>query len=171
MLHAPQQDSGLRFLENLAHLVPGYHGYKHPGSRREVDARLRARVYRQIRQMLAVMVRLEQRWSHQAAEPLQAELGRRLAELRTLADSVRFAPGEQCHFFRQEAIAETALEKLLEADLLILADLEETAGHVALEPRISAAPRTGRAFLRRLQELLQRLEQHLIRRERVLSGG
>ncbi|MBM3317077.1 MAG: hypothetical protein FJY75_04410, partial [Candidatus Eisenbacteria bacterium] len=52
MTPAPPNPSGLRFLENLAYLVPGYQGYKERGRRREEDSRLRARVYRRLLQLL-----------------------------------------------------------------------------------------------------------------------
>ena len=45
---AARRSSGLRFLENLAYLVPGYHGYKQPALRQEEDARLRTRVHRKL---------------------------------------------------------------------------------------------------------------------------
>ena len=68
-------------------------------------------------------------------------------------------------------VREETLERILETDLLIFQDLEESLDQVVLGLEASTAPRTLQAFLRGLDEKLSRLEHHLIMRERVLAGG
>jgi hypothetical protein len=171
MMNAPQRPSGLRFLENLAYLVPGYQGYKQRGQRREEDSRLRARVYRRLLQLLDQLSELARGWTGSAAPEFLDALAERRQQLLALSDAVRFSPGETCRFFLAEEVRESTLEKVLEADLLIFADLDDAADQLDLARRSSTAPRTLRAFLRVFDEKLQHLEQHLILRERALAGG
>jgi hypothetical protein len=171
MMHAPQRPSGIRFLENLAYLVPGYQGYRQRGLRREEDSRLRARVYRRVLQLTDQVREIERAWQDAAAPQLVGELAARRQQLMMFSDGVRFSPAETCRFFLAESLREPTIEKVLEADLLIFADLDELTDQLELGSRSSTAPRTLRAFLRAVDELLRRLEQHLIMRERALAGG
>lgn len=171
MMRAPQRPSGLRFLENLAYLVPGYCGYKQWELRREEDSRLRARVFRRIQHLLKQLCSLRDRWEQHADDLFLDELTQRRQQLDALADSIRFAPGEKCCFFAVAMVREETLERILETDLLIFQDLEESLDQVVLGLEASTAPRTLQAFLRGLDEKLSRLEHHLIMRERVLAGG
>ncbi len=171
MMHAPQRPSGIRFLENLAYLVPGYEGYRQRSLRREEDSRLRARVYRRVLQLIDQVREMERAWRDAAAPQLLGELSVRRQRLMMFSDGVRFSPAETCHFFLADNLREPTIEKVLEADLLIFADLDELTDHLESGQRGSTAPRTLRAFLRLLDEQLRRLEQHLIMRERALAGG
>jgi hypothetical protein len=171
MMHAPQRPSGIRFLENLAYLVPGYQGYRQRGLRREEDSRLRARVYRRVLQLIDEVREIEQAWQGSAAPQLLGELSARRQQLMVFSDGVRFSPAESCRFFLAEKLREPTLEQVLAADLLIFADLDELTDQLELGKRGSTAPRTLRAFLRVFDELLRRMEQHLIMRERALAGG
>ena len=77
MMRAPQRPSGLRFLENLAYLVPGYCGYKQWELRREEDSRLRARVFRRIQHLLKQLCSLRDRWEQHADDLFLDELTQR----------------------------------------------------------------------------------------------
>lgn len=171
MNRASQCPNGLRFLENLAYLVPGYEGYKERGRRREEDSRLRARVYRRLLQLLDGLQELQTSWQGAAAAEFLEELVDRRQQLLMLSDAVRFSPGEACRFFLAEPAREQTLERILEADLLLFGDLDDLAAQIDRGRQGSTAPRTLRAFLRGLDEPLRRLEQHLLMRERALAGG
>ncbi len=170
-MHASQSPGGLRFLENLAYLVPGYHGYRSPELRRGEDSRLRARVCREIDVLLHAIEHLSTQWTARVPEDSLALLGDHRARLLASSHNVRLAPGHLAGFFETERVAEVTLERVLEADLLIFQDLEETQAHVEQGTRLSTAPRTVRKHLRELGELLHRLDEHLIMRERILAGG
>ena len=85
-MDAEQPTSGLRFLENLAYLVPGYRGYKRRDLRQEEDSRLRARVCDQLLAMIEILDQIRQRWSIENANAASVELGRRRMSLQTIID-------------------------------------------------------------------------------------
>ncbi|MCK4413606.1 MAG: hypothetical protein KAY32_08685 [Candidatus Eisenbacteria sp.] len=171
MKHAPRRPDGIRFLENLAYLVPGYHGYKHRDLRRQEDSRLRARVCRSIQRLLDEVDRVRAHWQNRAAPAQVEDLEERRVRLARDTDAVRFAPGDLWSFFETEKVREITLERILESDLLIFEDLEDAETHLAQGSRLSGAPRTLERYLRDLDQILHRLEEHLIMRERVLAGG
>jgi signal transduction histidine kinase len=166
-----QRSSGIRFLENLAYLVPGYQGYKQLGLRQEEDARLRARVHRRLIQVLQVLEEVRARWLGDPRDGQLTLLEQRRLRVQTIADSVRYSPYGFRGFFSLEPVPEPTLEKLLEADLLILEDLDGLQGHLEQNAdAVTPAPRTARAFFRVVDENLGRLERHLIMREKVLAS-
>ncbi|MFH1144824.1 MAG: hypothetical protein V1774_09800 [Candidatus Eisenbacteria bacterium] len=171
MRPSSQRPSGLRFLENLAYLVPGYQGYRHHELRRQEDSRMRARVCRNIDQLLREIDALSAHWNGQAAANIATGLVSVRQRLAGHAEAVRFSPGDLWRFFEAEQVSEVTLERVLEADLLIFQDLEEVQGQLDQGRQLSSAPRTVRRFLGDLDQLLHRLEEHLILRERVLAGG
>ena len=171
MMQPLQRPSGLRFLENLAYLVPGYHGYRQHESRRGEDSRLRALVCRRIQRLLADLDGLAARWSDCAPEDSADVLREGRRRLAGHEEAVRLAPGELGRFFESERVPEVTLERLLESDLLIFEDLEAAETHLEHGRALSTAPRAIRRFVRDLDQILGRLEEHLIRRERVMAGG
>ena len=170
-MQASRPPNGLRLLENLAYLVPGYHGYRQCELRREEDSRMRARVCRSIDGLMGGMGGLRSQWNGQAPASLLEALEEGQRQLARSAEMVRYAPGQLTRFFEAERVSELTLERVLEADLLIFQDLEEAQTQVGLGVRLSAAPRTIRRFLRELDEILHRLDEHLLMRERILAGG
>ncbi|MBM3318332.1 MAG: hypothetical protein FJY75_10830, partial [Candidatus Eisenbacteria bacterium] len=126
---------------------------------------------RRLLQLLDQLRELQDGWQGSAAPDLLGEIQERRRQLLALSDAVRFSPGEACRFFLAEPAREPTLDRILEADLLIFADLDGLAAHFEQGRRGTAAPRTLRAFLRRLDERLRDLEQHLLMRERALASG
>lgn len=171
-MDARQETSGLRFLENLAYLVPGYRGYKCRDRRQEEDSRLRARVCEELLGMIEFLDQIRQRWAVENSNAAAEELGRRRLRLQTIVDAVRYAPYGFRDFFHHEILEEHVLEQVLETDLLILEDLSAAQGHLVQRGRtLTCAPRTTRAFFRHLDERLARLESHLIMREKILASA
>jgi len=171
MMHSSQRPSGLRFLENLAYLVPGYQGYREYELRRREDSRLRARVCRRIDHLVANLDEIAARWGDSAPEDSAHALREGRRRLAGKGEAVRLAPGELGTFFESERIPEITLERLLESDLLIFEDLEAAQAHLEQSRSLSTAPRSMRRFVRELELILGRLEEHLIMRERVMAGG
>ncbi len=171
MMQASRNPNGLRFLENLAYLVPGYHGYRLRTSRREEDSRWRARVHGRIRTLQHALAELRAKWAEHPSEPDLSEVDRLCDHLAAIDDAVRLAPHAQWRFFETEILREEIIERTLEGDLLVFQDLDEIANHAAEGARISGSPRRVRGFARALDQQLQQLEGHLIMRERILSGA
>ncbi len=171
-MRAEHRSSGLRFLENLAYLVPGYEGYKNREQRQEEDSRLRTRVYRKLMHLLGTLESIHDRWSTEPWDAHMEQLDQRRLHLQTIVDSVRCSPHSFSAFFHAEKVDVEVLEKLLEADLLILQDLEDTEEYLDRKGcSVSTAPRTTRSFFRTLDEDLGRLERHLIMREKILASA
>ena len=169
MLQASQQSSGLRFLENLAYLIPSFRGYRQRDLRREEDSRLRARVTDRIHGLLEGLEALHNRWHPHASPTSLEELDRQRLRLMTMCTAVRQGPYDHWDFFETDALREGTIERILEADLLILQDLEETEGQAAAGNATGSARAAG-PYLRGLSGKLDQLEQHLIMRERVLAS-
>lgn len=171
-MHTPRQSSGLRFLENLAYLVPGYHGYKRRELRQEEDSRLRARVHAKLVQMTQALEEIRERWSGESRGTHMDQLHQRRLRLQSIADSVRYSPYGFKGFFDTDPLNRQILDQLLEADLLILDDLAAAEVHLAQNGcSVTTAPRTSRCFFRDLDEVLCQLEGHLIMREKILASA
>lgn len=171
-MDAEQPMSGLRFLENLAYLVPGYRGYKRRDLRQEEDSRLRARVCDQLLAMIEILDQIRQRWAVENANAASDELGRRRLRLQTIVDAVRYAPYGFRDFFDHEVLNEHLLEQILETDLIIFEDLDAAEGHLIQRGRtLTCAPRTTRTFFRHLDDGLAQLERHLIMREKIMASA
>lgn len=169
---ADRRSSGLRFLENLAYLVPGYEGYRDPARRQEEDSRLRGRVNRKLLHLLSALESIHDRWSSEPWDTHMDLLDQRRIELQTIVDTVKSPPHAYAMFFSAPRLEEDLLERLLESDLLILQDLDETEAYLDSRGNtVSTAPRTVRSFLRTLDEHLESLERHLIMREKILASA
>ncbi len=171
-MDSERRPSGLRFLENLAYLVPGYEGYKARDRRQEEDSRLRATVYEKLQCMQRALEQIHERWSQEDAGAQLEQLERRALRLRTIAEAVRYAPYAFKGFFASDTLDEQIIERILEADLLILEDLQEAEDY--LERcclSITTAPRTAKGFFRAVDHDLGRLESHLIMREKTLASA
>ena len=92
-MDAAKRPSGLRFLENLAYLVPGYQGYKRRALRQDEDARLRVRVHHQLIQMLDSLDSIRERWEAEEWGAHMDHLSQR--RLRLLRGTGTYQPGKQ----------------------------------------------------------------------------
>ncbi|MDM7915832.1 MAG: hypothetical protein QUU85_11320, partial [Candidatus Eisenbacteria bacterium] len=85
-------EAGVWFLENLAHLVPGYQGYRERDLRRAEDARLRAQVLERMADIRAAI----EAWSETLPDGIDQDcaqaIERRAARPDSLADAIRYAP-------------------------------------------------------------------------------
>jgi len=169
MTQPTQRTNGLRFLENLAYLVPSFRGYRHRDLRREEDSRLRARVIDHIQSLLEALENVHNRWHTGAAPSVLEELDRQRLRLMTMCTAVRQGPYDHWTFFEIDSLHEGTIERILEADLLILQDLEETEEQANIGTALTP-PRSAATFLQALGARLDQLEQHLIMRERVLAS-
>jgi hypothetical protein len=168
----PQRPSGLRFLDNLAYLVPGYKGYKQRELRYEEDSRLRAYVQGQVLEMLQALDQIHERWSAEDWGNHMDHLNQRRMRLQTIAESMCRSPNGFTGFFTSETLDEPLLEQILAADLQIREDLEATVEFLGEQHgAVTTAPRTSRSFFRVLDEGVGRLERHLISRERILAAA
>jgi len=165
----PAMISGTRFLENLAYLVPGYSGYKGIGSRREEDSRLRSRV---LAKLSLIRDLLEERigcLSEQSLDSAVEALEQRLRRVEGVADAVRYAPYGFSGFFEATRVREETLERILETDLLLFQDLDDAVERIrgtAFPPRTRTAMTS---FLDSLDQDVERIEVHLVMRDKILG--
>lgn len=160
---------GSRFLENLAHLVPGVQGYRARDRRRDEDSRLRAQVLQRlsvIRGSLTEMVTVS------GTEPIGISadlLDRRAVRLDGIADAIRYAPYGFSGFFDATAVREEAIDRILEADLLLFDDLdaiERATDRITIHARSASQLR---ATIAELDRRIEDLERHLITRDKLLG--
>jgi hypothetical protein len=159
--------SGIRFLENLAYLVPSYRGYKEKELRREEDSRLRSRVLAKLRVLQTLLDEQADHCTERELAPPAEALGGRVHRIEVVAEGVRYAPYGFSGFFDSDRVREEMLERLLEIDLLVLQDLDEAA-EMLRDPPSAPAPRFS-AFLTRLDESIERIEARLITRDKILG--
>lgn len=165
---AQSQPNGFRFLENLAYLVPGYQGYKRRSGRREEDARLRARVVSEVQHLMRRLEALRGIWSENGSEIAAEQIDHRRLRLEAIAESLRCAPYRARAFFEREPLAELMLDQLLEADLLILQDLDDARSLLPDGVDVTA-PQNLAEFFGPFDESCGLLERHLIIREKTLA--
>ncbi len=168
MSQAEVRTTGSRFLENLAYLVPSYHGYKERGSRREEDSRLRTRVLEGLAELqgeaASLMSDLAEAWS---VEHL-SEMERRMKRLDALADTIRYAPYGFSGFFDAASVREESLEWILEADLLIFDDLDRME-RLLREGRGIQEASAFQGFLDSFDQSTRFMEEHLVLRDKALG--
>lgn len=166
------RSSGARFLANLAYLVPGYRGYRDREKRREEDSRLRSLVLGRLGEIRESLTDLLAPPADRGPAPLWApRLEEPARKLETIGDAVRYAPYGFSGFFDASSVREDTLERVLVADLLLFEDLdriEALLGHVPEGHDIEAA--VG-GFLHLLNDGIERLERHLILRDKILGDA
>ena len=171
MAHAEAHPAGSRFLHNLAHLVPGYHGYRERERRRDEDSRLRARVLERLSIIRRTLAGLLEGLAEAGRHSWLDSLDGRAQRLDNVADAIRYAPYGFSGFFDVAFIREDSLERILEADLMLFEDLD--ALEQILEPdgipSGTGAPR--REFLDRLDGIIELFERHLIMRDKILGDA
>ena len=161
----------IRFLQNLAYLVPGSRAYRDVALRRGEDSRLRARLLASLKAARDHLDEIRSQWEASATE---ARWIRRLEviqdRLRGLCEDLRFGPPQAEPFFRARSLPPERIDEILEADLLLLEDLERL--HDALD-RLPEDPPKRRGMRRMLDAVEQPLEAfaaHLVHRDRVLAS-
>jgi len=161
--------TGIRFLENLAYLVPGYRGYKDKDLRREEDARLRGRVLAKLQVLRAL---IEDRLALVTADRMDERadaLDRRLRRLESLADAVRYAPFGFSGFFDAERVREETLESLLETDLLLFQDLDDAIERMRTTPFPPPTPDDFIRYVLAFDQEISQFEIRLIARDKILG--
>jgi hypothetical protein len=161
--------SGSRFLENLAHLVPGYAGYRVREQRREEDSRFRARILDRLGSIRGILTGANDNFSADPASGCGEMVDRRALRLEGISDAIRYAPYGFSGFFDAPTIREDSLDRILEADLLLFEDLdliERGCDALSISHRMSAR------FRERICEIDQRIDQferHLVMRDKLLG--
>lgn len=162
--------AGDRFLANLAYLVPGYQGYKHRLTRPEEDARLRHRVLAHLDELHDLLATRTETLTEVSLDGAAGLLRRRLERLERLTAAVRYAPYGFAGFFDAETVSEEFLERLLELDLLLFQDLDETVEQI----RGSAFPPASRTgfdrFFAGVDGGIERIERRLVARDKLLGN-
>ena len=161
--------SGDRFLANLAYLVPGYRGYKEQGLRRQEDARLRSRVMTRLGDVKTLLVNRLDTLQEVNLEAAAIQLAARITRIENLLAAVRYAPYGFVGFFDVAVIGEDQLEQILEIDLLLFQDLDDTAEMVRGTP---FPPPNLPSFVRFFQDVdaaLERIETRLVSRDKLLG--
>jgi hypothetical protein len=161
--------TGVRFLENLAYLVPGYRGYKAKELRREEDSRLRGRVLTKLQKVQEGLEERLTRVTENAPAPAAEALSLRLQRVQGIAHTVRYAPYGFSGFFDAEKVREETLEQVLECDLLLFQDLDEFLELVRSFPLPSRSKTAMGSFLEALDQQLERIETRLVTRDKVLG--
>ncbi len=165
----PERASGGRFFENLAYLVPGYHGYKDKALRREEDSRLRGRALAGLRVLCTLLEERHARLVEQSLDGAAQEYERRLHRLESLAQAIRYAPYGFSGFFEVDRVREETLERLLETDLLLFQDLDEATERLRGAPFPPRTRSALAAFLEQLDADIERIETRLVLRDKVLG--
>ncbi len=160
--------TGSRFLANLAYIVPGFHAYRDPTERRDEDSRLRMLLLRRLGEIRG---RLNDILGETPPETrgAAASLEERVARLDGIADAIRYAPYGFSGFFDADAIGEDALERILGADLALFEDLDEIESAIDAAPLPTRSVARRKEFLLRLDDGTERLERHLILRDKLLG--
>lgn len=161
--------TGSRFLENLAYLVPGYRGYKEKDLRREEDARLRSRVLAKLQIVRSLLEDRLARLTEQSLGPAVEILDRRLRRVETLAEAVRYAPYGFSGFFDAEKVREETLERVLESDLLLFQDLDDTVERLRGTPFPPRNKAALTAWMDALDADIERIETRLLTRDKILG--
>ncbi|MBD3337178.1 MAG: hypothetical protein GF355_16825 [Candidatus Eisenbacteria bacterium] len=160
----------LRFLQNLAYLVPGYRAYRDVALRRGEDSRLRARVLAAIKATRDRIHELQELWTAKEVDPRWTELlAGGIRELSRLAEELRYCPAQSEAFFSIPKLPTDLIDELLEADLLVLGDLEHLGRAVDALPENPPRRKGMRRMLGDVHGGLQDLAGHLLHRDAVLS--
>ncbi len=162
--------SGLRFLENLAYLVPRYETYRQRNTRMEEDLRLRSTICEALDEVESALTDLLEARRNRTGSFDSPCLSRSLDRLRRIRNAVRSAPFPSEAFFEVDVLQERTIETLLEADLLILDDLRNAKeGALEVSAAWSASSLVG--SLEAVESALARLEAHVMMREKTIAGA
>lgn len=159
----------LRFLQNLAYLVPGYRAYQDAALRRGEDSRLRARLLAAVKALREEVQRVRDDWED--GEVDGRWLGRLDGcdkDLVRLSEDLRYCSPRADAFFLQPTLPMEVLEEILEADLLLLEDLEMAARALDSLPQVPPKRKGMRRLLDELQGPIQSLAVHFMQRDNIL---
>jgi len=162
--------AGNRFLSNLAYLVPGYQGYKHRESRQDEDARLRHRVLAHIAELRDLISSRRETLIEVSLDGAAIHLQRRVDRIDRLTGAVRYAPYGFAGFFDAEAVSEEFLERLLELDLLLFQDLDETVEQIRGTPFPPSSRSGFDRFFTAVDAGIERIERRLVTRDKLLGN-
>jgi hypothetical protein len=170
---APEPEPGIvprtRFLENLAYLVPGYRGYKEKELRREEDARLRSRVLAKLAEMSRILSDRLARLTEQSLDSAAQAIDRRQRRIDALSDAIRYAPYGFSGFFDAEKVREETLDRVLETDLLLFQDLDDSIEHLKGTPFPPRNKTALNVWLDALDADIERTETRLLTRDKILG--
>jgi hypothetical protein len=170
---AKQQDSksaDLRFLQNLAYLVPGYRAYRDVTLRRGEDSRMRARVLAGIKATRDRVRSLQDQWLTQEVDQRWIDpLNDADKNLTRLAEELRYCCPRAESFFAAPELASGWIDEILEVDLLVLGDLESLGRAVCALPETPPRRKGMRALLEGLTGRISDLSTHLVWRDGVLG--
>lgn len=169
MSRSSDRPAGSRFLENLAHMVPGYQGYRDRELRRDADSRLRAHLLQRLASIREALSELITAAGVEASDGCGEVLDRRSSRLDGISDAIRYAPYGFSGFFDAIDIREDALDRILEADLLLFDDLdaiERAVDRIPIRPRQNSR---FRAAIMEMDERIESFERHLITRDKLLG--
>lgn len=161
--------SGDRFLANLAYLVPGYQGYKRRPTRQDEDARLRHRVLSHLAELQELLAARTEKLLEVSLDAAAELLARRAARIERLTAAVRYAPYGFAGFFDAETVSEEFLERLLELDLLLFQDLDETLEQVRGTPFPPPSRAGFDRFFTTVDQGIERIEKRLVARDKLLG--
>ena len=162
--------AGARFLANLAYLVPGYQGYKFCESRQEEDARLRHRVLSHIAELRDLLAARRETLIEVSLDGAADLVQKRMDRLDRLNATVRYAPYGFAGFFDARDVSEEFLERLLELDLLLFQDLDDTVEQIRGTP-FPPSSRTGfDRFFTGVDAGIERIERRLVTRDKLLGN-
>lgn len=163
------RSSGARFLENLAYLVPSREGYRDPARRRDEDARLRSRLIDGLEATRCGLVDFLE--AHAASwTPSWVEgIERRIQRIEKLAWAIRYAPYGFSGFFDATDVREETIERVLEADLLLLEELDALDTWIRSSIPASFRIRDYQTFLDSFDQRLSSLERRMIVRDKCLG--
>jgi hypothetical protein len=159
----------LRFLQNLAYLVPGYRAYQDASLRRGEDSRLRARILAAVKGLREGVHSTRDRWEDQQVDSRWLQrLDRCDQDLSRLSEDLRYCPSRADAFFLQPTLPPEILEDLLEADLLLLEDLELVAQALDSLPENPPRRKGMRKILEELHSSVHEFSGHLLLRDGIL---
>jgi hypothetical protein len=162
----------IRFLQNLAYLVPGYRAYRDASLRRGEDSRLRARLLAAVKELCDDILALHAAWEDQEVEGRWlGMLAEGAKSLRSLGEDIRYVPSQAGAFFLQPSLPTDVIDELLEADLLLLEDLARLCATVSGLPGTPPRRKGMRKLLEGLQCEVQDFAGHLVHRDGVLFRG
>jgi hypothetical protein len=167
--HRVTSIADLRFLKNLAYLVPGYRAYQDASLRRGEDSRLRARLLAALKSLREGIQEVRDRWEDIEADPRWlGRLDHCDKDLIRLSEDLRYCSPRADAFFLQPTLPTEVLEEILEADLLLLEDLERVAQALDSLPQVPPRRKGMRRLLDELQGAVQNLGVHFMLRDNIL---
>jgi hypothetical protein len=150
-------------------MVPGYRGYRDRELRRDEDSRLRAHLLQRLSSIRESLSDLITAAGAELSDGCGEILDRKAARLDGVADAIRYAPYGFSGFFDAIEIREDALDRILEADLLLFDDLdaiERAVDRIPIRPRATSRFRVA---VLEIDERIENLERHLITRDKLLG--